>query len=507
MNWRVLALCSFLAFGGRTSYGQVNFESLARQHWFELRAPHFNIYSCAGFPEVRNLATRLEQFHDAYSMLAGVKAVASPPIVVLAFPNHAALEPFLPVYKGQPANLAAFFLRGEYESLIVLGFSSTESDSLDTIFHEYSHSLFRHNDRIWPLWLQEGMAEMYSTFEATGRGVRIGKPIEHHLRLLARNDLMPLHELMGVTHDSPQYNESDRQGVFYAESWLLTHFLMNGDNPALKARFGQFTKLLKAGQPAEQAFTNALGMSLTMVEAQLRRYLERGQFESLAYLVSADLDAPRAFTTRPATPVEVCFRLGNELSWIDRTGDAEAYFNRARTIAPASPLPYEGLGLLAVHKKQPARAVELLKQSMDHGSASFLTYVVYGEQRLLLKTDSADMVARIPNGEAAEIRSALERSLGLMPDFAETHKLLGLLEYVQGGDLDDAERQLQRAMELDPEDDWLRLQLAEVQWGRKNAEAARQTLEALRLPMVNGKVRARAEEMLREMDHPSANGH
>ena len=37
---------------------------------------------------------------------------------------------------------------------------------------------------------------------------------------------MPLHELFAVTHNSPQYNESTRQGMFYAESWLLTHFLM-----------------------------------------------------------------------------------------------------------------------------------------------------------------------------------------------------------------------------------------------------------------------------------------
>ena len=69
---------------------------------------------------------------------------------------------------------------------------------------------------------------------------------------------MPLQELFAVTRDSPEYNESSRQGIFYAESWLLTHYLMAANNPAYKARFGRFTELLIAGQMPEQAFTNAL---------------------------------------------------------------------------------------------------------------------------------------------------------------------------------------------------------------------------------------------------------
>ena len=161
----------------------------------------------------------------------------------MAFPDHESMKPFLPLYQGQPANLAAFFQRGSDENLIVLALPGTNSafTDMEVIFHEYTHLLFRRNDRIWPLWLKEGMAEVYSTFETTGYNARIGDPIGHHLRLLAQQPLMPLAELFAVTHDSPQYNERERQGIFYAESWLLTHFLMAGDNPAYQAHFRQFT--------------------------------------------------------------------------------------------------------------------------------------------------------------------------------------------------------------------------------------------------------------------------
>ena len=161
----------------------------------------------------------------------------------MAFPDHEATKPFLPLYQGEPGNLAAFFKRGSDENLIVLSLPEPGSPyaGMEVIFHEYAHLLFRRNDQLWPLWLKEGMAEIYSTFETEGRNARIASPILHHLQTLENHPLMPLAELFSVNRDSDQYNERERQGMFYAESWLLTHFLMAGDNDKYRARFGQFT--------------------------------------------------------------------------------------------------------------------------------------------------------------------------------------------------------------------------------------------------------------------------
>jgi len=51
--------------------------------------------------EVARLAGRLEQLHQAYAFLAGAQAVATPPVVVMAFPDHDSLTPFLPLYDAQ----------------------------------------------------------------------------------------------------------------------------------------------------------------------------------------------------------------------------------------------------------------------------------------------------------------------------------------------------------------------------------------------------------------------
>jgi len=479
-------------------------DALVKQSWYETRMAHLNIYSCGPKQEVYKLAARLEQFHDAYALLAGAQAVASPPIIVMAFPDQQAMQPFLPVYNGKPANLSGFFKRSSDENLIVLALTGTNSISLDVIFHEYTHLLFRRNDRVWPLWLQEGMAEIYSTFEATGRGVRIGKPIAHHLRLLAQEPMMPLAELFAVTHDSPQYNEAEHQGVFYAESWLLTHFLMNGDNPALKARFGNFTRLLMQGETTEQAFTNAMGMSLSRVDAELKRYLEQGQFESIGCVVGMDLSAPRAYASRPIGQVETCFRFGDELLRINRLDDAEGWFDRAQKIAPASPLPYEGLGLLAAEREKPDEAVRNFKEAFQRGSTSYIAHYEYAEQRLNQTSDGQNHFTRIQDARAGEIRNELEQSVALMPDFGPAQQLLGFFELVQGENLASAEQHLERAIQLEPQNQSYLLSLAQVQMRRRDLEAARRTLEPLRLPRTDPKLRAQAEEVLSEIDREAS---
>jgi tetratricopeptide (TPR) repeat protein len=479
---------------------------LVKRCWYETRSAHFNIYSCGAVQEVNKLTARLEQFCEAYTLLAGAKAVASPPIVVMAFPDHESAKPFLPLYHGQPGNLSGFFKRGSDENLIVLAMPGDNEafTDMEVIFHEYTHLLFRHNARIWPLWLNEGMAEVYSTFEATGYTVRIGRPIEPHLRLLAREPLLPLAKLFAVTYDSPQYNERERQGIFYAESWLLTHYIMTGGDLAYQARFGQFTRLLKEGQFPEQAFTNALHTSLPAMEANLRRYLERGQFTPLQWALPMDLSSAKAVSTRVITPVETYFRLGDELLRIGRLDAAETYFKQGQKLAPASPLPCEGLGLLAAEREKHDEALRDLKEALQRGSTSFLAHYTYAREKYQITADSRNRYGPLDKEAAAEMRAELGKSVKLMPSFGSAHQLLGFFEMVQGENLALAEQHLRLAIQLEPENPSYLFSLAQAQLKDKDPEGARQTLGPLLLPNAEAKLRKTAEEMIQDIarDHP-----
>ena len=343
------------------------------------------------------------------------------------------------------------------------------------------------------------MAEIYATFEVYGGyHARIGKPIDSHLRFLEHNPLVPLKQLFAVTRESPEYNERQHQGVFYAESWLLTHYLMLGGTPAHKANFRQLTPLLRLGQSPEQAFTNALHTSLPAMESELRAYLARGKFGSLELTLSASVETARTFATRGLTPMEVCYRLGDELLHIGRPEAAEAYFQQARKLGPASPLPYEGLGQLAARRGQHAEAVRLLHQARQLGPLNFLGHYAYAREKYLL-TGKGPNLHSLEQESAAEIRTELQKSLALMPDFGPAHHLLGFFEMVQGEDLPDAEKHIKRAIQLEPENQSYLLTLAQAQLASRNPAAARRTLEPLCLPYVEPQVRAHAEEMIKTL--------
>ncbi len=496
-------MTAVLSFGIFKSAAQSNGVPLMQRHWFETRTPHFNLYSCGAPEDVNKLAARLEQFAEAYSLLAGTQALVSPPIVVMAFPNEEAMKPFLPLYNGKPGNLAGFFKRGSDENLIVLSVQDSNSahTELQVIFHEYTHLLLRRNDRFWPLWLKEGMAEMYSTFEPAGEyAARIGEPIDHHLELLAHEPLMPLKELFAVKPDSPQYNEREHQGIFYAESWLLTHFLMAGDNADYKARFGQFTTLLRAGQPPEKAFVNALQTTLPAMQTELQHYLERGNFAPVQLTLPLSIDSPKMLGTRAITPVEVYFRLGDELLRINRLPEAQWYFSQAQKLAPASPLPYEGLGLIAVKRDQPDEALREFAEARQRGSASFLVFFNDARERYQLTSDSHGRYAPLKDDAAEEIRGELKKSIALSPNFAPAHELLGFLELVQGENLAAAEQQLRAAIQLDQDNPAYQFSLAQVQLRSRSFADARHTLQPLLLPYIEPDIRTNATQMILEID-------
>lgn len=471
--------------------------------WFEARTPHFHTYSCGITQQVARLAARLEQFRVAYEALAGTQAVSSPPIEVIALPDHESLKNFVPLYQGQPINLSGFFHRGSDENLIVLSLAETGAGALETIFHEYAHLLLRRNQQFWPMWLNEGMADIYATFEVTGdHGVRIGKAQPIYLRILAEQALMPLPALFAVAHDSPDYNERDRQGIFYAESWLLTHYLMVG-SPAHRLHFGQLTRLLRQGQTPEQSFTNAFGTPAAAMEKELRGYLKQARFESLSLSVGPSLLNAQPMATRRVSTAEACFRLGDELMRVGRTEEAEPLFIRTAKLAPASPFAYEGMGLLEADRGRHQEALENLKGALAHGSKSFLAYYACAREKLILSAPEPDRYSRLEPEAAAEVKKDLETSLSLMPEFGPAHHLLGFFELLQGTDLADATQHLKRAIELEPENPAYLLTLAQVQIAGKDANSARGTLEALRLPYVDGKLRAHAEEMLKDMGSTS----
>ena len=162
------------------------------------------------------------------------------------------------------------------------------------MFHEYTHLLVRNAARSIPVWLNEGLAEYYSTYalESGGTRAHIGRPIAHHVELL-RERFMPLSQLIAVDTASALYNEGERRSIFYAEAWALTHYLMI-EMPKGPAAINTYAAGIARGQRPDDAFRAAFGIGPADFELELRRYVQRSAFRSTVFVFPqrVTVDAP-----------------------------------------------------------------------------------------------------------------------------------------------------------------------------------------------------------------------
>src|SRR5262245_28539585 len=237
--------------------------------WIRVRTQHLLMVSSAGEAATTEVARRLERFVDAFSSIAGLGASPDVPVTVMVFRNDASFARFRPRQNGRTLNLAGYFQRADDENTIALSLEPSRGDHpYSVIFHEYAHALTTRSAMLWPLWLQEGLAEFCSTFDADDRRVELGEPVRDHIRLLRSERWLPLQTLFAVDRASPLYNE-DRQKIFYAEAWALVHYFLVGDNGRHRQPFSQFIDYLSAGRAPDRAFADAFDTDRKALEANL----------------------------------------------------------------------------------------------------------------------------------------------------------------------------------------------------------------------------------------------
>ena len=151
------------------------------------------------------------------------------PIVVLVFANDRSFEPFKPRFQGRTVEVAGYFQGGQDINFIAIN-GDLGDEAVRTVFHEYSHFLVQSALRVSPVWVNEGLAQIYETFEERdgGKGAMLGRaPLEHLLELRSQT-LIPLSQLTALDRSSSMYNEGNRRGLLYAQSWALMHYLTFG---------------------------------------------------------------------------------------------------------------------------------------------------------------------------------------------------------------------------------------------------------------------------------------
>jgi tetratricopeptide (TPR) repeat protein len=455
-----------------------------RDNWRSVRTNNLLVIGNADAEKLRQVAAWLEFFHSAFARLVSRNVLdASVPTTVILFRDEASFTPFKPLYQGRPANVAGFFQPGEDVNYIAISLDPGERDPFSTAFHEYVHLHLKDNVPGTPLWLNEGLAEFYGTMQFSGGEATLGAPLNHYIRLLREQEMLPLATLFSIGTNSPHYNEQEKSGIFYGESWALVHYLMLGGGSSTSGRQEQFKRFLgqvSRGDSAAKALEDSFGMSLATLEEQLKAYVRRGEFAALR-IATADADAYASYTAMQRsslTEAEANYYLGDLLFHINREADAERYFKQAIAL-DANLLPaHAALGLIYTFQKRYADA----KKHLQRATESQQNYLVHYLYAFVLSREGISSTGRITDYSretATLMRDQLLQSIKLAPSYAPSHYLLALVDLVTNERLDEALESARKARQLTPAKPSYALLLAQTHLRRSEQAEARAILEPL----------------------------
>ncbi len=466
----------------------------AKDKWINLTTKNFNIISNADEGETRKVALKLEQFHYVFSKLFNLPAVRSIPTTVMVFKNDGSFKPYKPLYNGKPTNVAGYFQPGQDENLIALDISANDQRPMSVIYHEYTHLLTSTTPRPWPLWLKEGLAELYSSFDVKDNKVTLGAPIDNHVFLLRENKFIPLQTLFNVHHESSIYNERDKQSIFYAESWALCHYFAFGDKTQRRPQLIDFINQFNQGVDINRAFTQAFKSDMATVEKQLRSYVGNSQYTINVYTL-ASTEGEKEMTVKPVTDAEALAYLGNLLARTNRLDEGETLFKQAIALDPEMPRSYEGLGFIATRRNKFDEAMEQFKQAATRGSKNYLAHYYYAEAL------QRHAVGPLTPALAQQIANELKTSIKLMPGFAHAYYALGFLSLATGESLKEGAELVKTALRLEPQTTHFVLTLAQIQARMQDYEAAKKTLEPLLASDADPGLKSAAESTMKMIEY------
>ncbi len=374
-----------------------------KDRWIEVKSHNFTLFSNDGERSTRRIAADLEELRAVLTGISDLDQNASLPIYVYIFKHDQSFTPYKMLYQGRPAATAGYFLQRENANYIAIN-GGDRTDASGIVYHEFVHYFSSTNMPNLPLWFEEGLAEVYQTFEVTGDTARIGIPLGPHIHRLRTSPTIGFEELFAVTHSSPLYNESDRKGTFYSESWALVHYLLIG-NAQRRAETQRFVALLQEGVPQDRAFARAYSTDIPGLENEVKRYLERPIYPILELPVTPP--EITEMTTRRMSSSEVFYRLGDLLMQHEpHREEVMPHLQAAVDRDPSNGQALAALALLAEQRAQWDEARELYGRALRAAPDDAL--VQYrGGAYLLRRGDDVERA-----------RQALRKSTLLEPDHA-----------------------------------------------------------------------------------------
>jgi Tfp pilus assembly protein PilF len=411
----------------------------SEKEWAEVRSPHFRVITDGSERDARRVAREFEQIRFAMgSLYLKLRLDSGAPLLVICPRDEASLKTLAPQFwKGKGFKPAGFFQHGWDKEYAMVRLDEIRPESYEVVYHEYVHSVMHLNIRWLPVWLDEGLADFHANTRFQKSKIYVGAP-SWRIGVARSRPLIPLSTLLSVTPASPYYHDEDKAAIFYAESWILTHYLFFGPGMESGKKLLRFISLLDTTDQMK-AFEEVFGDPKT-IEKALELYKENFSMAGGSLNTPASTD-DKDFKSRRMSAAETEAELASYHLWSHQGSLARPLIEQALKDDPGLGLAHEDMAFLNFAEGKDEDAVREFKQA------------VALDPKLYLSLFSATMMSHAARSDAHEdqvqFESNLLKVLEQDPQFAPALVQLARL-YVRQGYLDRAYGVARKAEQLEP---------------------------------------------------------
>ncbi len=526
--------------------------------WLEVHSTHFTVITDAGDKKGREVALRFEQMRSIFANLISKDRLNQPrPLTILAFKNDKSYYQVAPLRQGQPINVPGFLIPGEDQDFIVLNLF--EDEPWRAVAHDFAHLLLNSSYPPAQGWFDEGLAEYFSSIRVDNKQVEIGgdpelrasvtqdllqnqretRPPKSLTELLGAQVWLSIPDLFSMKHEGLINAEGTHHTLFYAESWIVMHYMLNRQKLAETGAY--FDLALNQHVAVEEAIQKAYGMTATQFEQAVKDYFH-SQTALATALDNARQKSPQPNTTSTAQVYHFPVPIGPDDIAINSKPlpetNARAIYAAVQVRIPER-REYGLKELKALATTPPPSAGPAAKKSSEKDSDESddekgnpgaagnaiahrmlaWDHIEHGEfdEALAELSDAATLnqrdmwiryylsvlkyrMAETRHGEIqglANMMQDLRAVLEWYPEFADAYDLMAVAR-MEGGGLIAAMQAERAAMQLNPRDERYAYHLAQIYIADKKWEAAKTLLERLKTSN-NAQLAAEAREKLDQL--------
>jgi tetratricopeptide (TPR) repeat protein len=492
--------------------------------WIEVHTAHFSVITDAGDKRGKEVALRMEQMRTVFGqLLLKDKLRMTVPITVIALKSD---KQYGMVAPGKQSMAGGFYVPGWDRMYIVLNLF--EIEPWRSIAHPLAHYLLNYNYPPSQGWFDEGLAEYFGSIQL-GKAVDIGgdpelAPEWHEdifddqmrrdpnvpqslTQLVSSPVWMSMVDLFSMKHDGTGTREGTHHTMYYAQSWMVVHYLINKNKMPEVGTY--FDLVLNQKVPVDKAIVQAFDMTPEQMEEAVKTY-----FKSLSGLGIAldqskkpvvqpvDVQQPNhltvpfdadeiGMTVSAMKDEEAKAVIGDVMARVPEHHDQAVHDLTQLTADPKdSAAAHRGLARDDIRQKKfDAAADELEKATELNPQDPWIWYY-----RSAMKYQKAQATRQEMQG-LANMMQDLRAVTDWYPDLADAYNMLGMAR-VEGGGVNSALEAQRQAIALAPRNVEYQFNLGQIYVVGKKWDGAREVFTRLK----TGSDRAAAAAAKQQLD-------